>query len=420
MFKRFLLFSFILILFIGCFSTPSARAAGDVGIFMDGVEVSIDSSPQITQSRVMVPFRAVAESMGVAVIWDADMRTVTANGLYGQVVMQIDNSTATVGGVEHTLDSPPVIHDSRTLIPLRFFSESLGAQVEWRQDTRDVYITSPLSQMEVMGYYALGDGATSSWTDLFGKQYPEHNPNRTGLFSRVILGWYGLDSSGALLTQTNSGYVRPEGWENVLSALDQYGIAGDMMVFMSDGNYEVTSLLESEAAMQRAVDNIAREAQAYSGVNLDLEGLGMSQTGEELLQVRNSFNQFVSLLSSQLKDSGKKLSLSLHPLNSSFAGYDYATLGRLADSLIIMAYDYTPVGQPEPVERVREAVRLALEQVGPEKVVLGISLASENQSTLPGKISIAKANNLKGIALWRLGIVGDGNFSVLNNHVVRR
>lgn len=313
--------------------------------------------------------------------------------------MQIDNTIATVGSVGYTLDSPPAIFDGRTIIPLRFFGESLGAQVEWHPDTHSVYLTSPPREMVVIGYYALGDDRTSSWVELFGRPYPDHTAGKTGLFSRVIVGWYGLNAEGALLRQTRSGFVRPQRWEDALSTLEHYGIPADMMVHMADGRYEVTALLENQQAMQRAVQEIVQEVHIYSGVNLDIEGLGMSQRGEELVQVQQRFNQFVSQLAGELRKQGKGLTLSLHPLNSVYDGYDYAVLSSLSDGIIIMAYDYEAPGEPEPVNKVREAVVLALMHVAPDKLILGISAASENQASLPGKISIAKAYNLKGVAL---------------------
>jgi len=42
-----------------------------------------------------------------------------------------------------SFDVPPVIHEDRTLVPLRFISESLGAAVDWDEESRIVYIAAP-------------------------------------------------------------------------------------------------------------------------------------------------------------------------------------------------------------------------------------------------------------------------------------
>jgi S1-C subfamily serine protease len=57
------------------------------------------------------------------------------------VNMQIGNKTAYVDGVPVSLDVPPQIINGRTLVPIRFVSENLGAEVNWDSDTKTVTIT---------------------------------------------------------------------------------------------------------------------------------------------------------------------------------------------------------------------------------------------------------------------------------------
>ncbi|MCD7777276.1 MAG: hypothetical protein LUH47_02075 [Clostridiales bacterium] len=61
------------------------------------------------------------------------------------IIMQIDNSTATVNGVETEIepgeDVSPIISEGRTLVPLRFLAESLGFEVEWDAETQQITIT---------------------------------------------------------------------------------------------------------------------------------------------------------------------------------------------------------------------------------------------------------------------------------------
>ncbi len=46
-----------------------------------------------------------------------------------------------LGRVRYTLQTPPQIKDSRTFVPLRFISENLGYKVEWNGETREITIT---------------------------------------------------------------------------------------------------------------------------------------------------------------------------------------------------------------------------------------------------------------------------------------
>ncbi len=57
------------------------------------------------------------------------------------VNMQIGNKTAYVDGVPVSLDVPPQIINGRTLVPIRFVSENLGAEVGWDSNTKTVTIT---------------------------------------------------------------------------------------------------------------------------------------------------------------------------------------------------------------------------------------------------------------------------------------
>lgn len=72
-----------------------------------------------------------------------------------------------------------------------------------------------------------------------------------------------------------------------------------------------------------------------------------------------------------------------------------------------MAYDYLQEKKvPEPMSLVDEGIRLALQQVSKDKLILGISVYSENESSVNSKVGLAKRYGLKGIAIWRLGLIG--------------
>jgi len=146
-------------------------------------------------------------------------------------------------------------------------------------------------------------------------------------------------------------------------------------------------------------------------VNLDFEGLGWRDDDGKLVTVKNNFTQFVTLLASELKKDNLSLTLTLHAPNSAYQGYDYQALGKQADRIIIMAYDYGT--KPEPVDLVIEAVERARSVVPSEKLVLGISIPGETPESLRTKIGIAKRYKLNGIALWRLGLLTDEMWKVI-------
>jgi len=65
------------------------------------------------------------------------------------IVLQIGNSTFTVNGVQNTLDSPPIIKNSRTLLPIRAVVEALGGTVGWDPTERKVTVSLGSTTIEL-------------------------------------------------------------------------------------------------------------------------------------------------------------------------------------------------------------------------------------------------------------------------------
>lgn len=414
--KRILSTLFLaLILIAGQPLAAAVQGQDAISVLVDGSPLNLDVSPVIQNDRTLVPFRAIAEAMNINVQWDNQSRTVNASDGTISVRMQINNRTAYINNLPTTLDAAPQITNERTLIPLRFFSEAFNCQVDWDAALRKVSVTSPAKAMTVIGFYALGDSKTSSWTDLFSQPYPATATGNTGILSELAFGWYSVDKDGNLLTKSRTGWQRPDGWENVMKAAGDYNLKSEMVIHVTDGDNTITNLLNNPSAMSQAAQAIGKEARQYYGVNLDFEGLGFNDSGEQLKQVQQHFTDFINLLDQELKSNNTRLTLTLHAPNSAYPGYDYHALGKIADRIIIMAYDYG--SKPEPLNQVKQAVEMAKASVPAHKLILGISAPSETAESIKGKIDIAKRYNLNGIALWRLGVIDDGMWETLGNNV---
>ena len=129
------------IMIISCFSCVSF-ADSEIKIIVDGNALTMDQNPIIVEGRTLVPLRAIFEALGAKVEWDD--ATKTATGVLGAttVSLQINNTVAKVNGKDVTLDVPAQIVNSRTLVPVRFISESLGCKVDWEDATKTVTIAS--------------------------------------------------------------------------------------------------------------------------------------------------------------------------------------------------------------------------------------------------------------------------------------
>lgn len=116
-------------------------SVGSLIAHMDGQIVTLDSPPVIVNGRTLVPLRPIIEGLGGAITWVPETRSVEVwfNGT--TLLLQIGNRTAVVNGEAVIMDVPAAIMNSRTMLPVRFVSEHLGADVQWEQLTKTVTIT---------------------------------------------------------------------------------------------------------------------------------------------------------------------------------------------------------------------------------------------------------------------------------------
>ncbi len=423
--KKFITYILTAALTAVLFVSPAA-ATQTSKVYIDNVQLST-AQPEFKNGSMALPFRAAAEAIGVKVDWEASQKKITATNGNKVVVLQIGKINATVDGTTVKLPFAPYLAQQGTMIPARFFASTFGCQVNWNQAEASAYIVTPVKKMTVVGYYGLGSGATSSWEDLFTTKYPETAVGNTGLISDLALAWYTLDSQYNLVSNdTVSGWKKPEGssWTYVIDAASKYNMSTEMTILSTDDtNQSLYSLLKDSATVEKVTDSIVNEASAYKGVNLDFEGLGLNESSSELQAVKDSYTAFVKKLSDKLKAKGLNLTLTLPAINSWYKGYDYAALGKIADRIIIMAYDYNDSANrtsPEPVNKVMEAVEKAKALVSADKLVLGINADHETENTINDKVGIAKRYGLKGIAIWRLGLVTNEMWSKLGETVTAK
>lgn len=137
------IFSIITIfLMIFTLQTSVFAANDDITVTVDGSVVFFDQPPVIIDGRTLVPMRFIFNKLGADVEWDSE--TSTATGTLDGVVVKIQNQNniMTKNGVEIVLDVPAQIINDRTLVPVRAISEAFGCLVDWNNDTRTVVIAT--------------------------------------------------------------------------------------------------------------------------------------------------------------------------------------------------------------------------------------------------------------------------------------
>ncbi len=150
--------------------SPAVQAAGPaVTVLVNGKKIAFpDQQPFIdANKRTLVPVRFVSEALNAVVDWETASNTVTIVQGDKNIKLRIGENKALINGGYRSFDTRAVLKNGRTMVPLRFVSEVLGAKVEWVAKTNTVRIT-------VNNGYTL-----PSKTDLGIELLPENdNPNK--------------------------------------------------------------------------------------------------------------------------------------------------------------------------------------------------------------------------------------------------
>lgn len=187
---------------------------------------------------------------------------------------------------------------------------------------------------------------------------------------------YGFTAAGELLP--------PEPWndEPLIAAALSSGVRPILTLtpFGADGlfnNMLISELLADGQAQERLnaemLDTL--RAKGYWGVDVDFEYI--------LAEDRDRFSEWVGELAELLHANGYTLSVAVAPKTYAeqpgllYQGQDWAALGAVADSILVMTYEwgYTySAPQPiAPLDWVRRVVEYAVTEIPREKIDLGIA-----------------------------------------------
>ena len=102
-------------------------------MFVNDKSYEKDAAPVIMNDRTLVPIRFVTESLGGEVKWNAETKEVT-------LVIDGKEIKMTIGkNLEKYGVAPEIIND-RTYVPIRFVADELGSEVNWNEETKEITI----------------------------------------------------------------------------------------------------------------------------------------------------------------------------------------------------------------------------------------------------------------------------------------
>ena len=111
--------------------------------------IALDAVPEIPAGtgRTFLPIRPIVESLGGQISWfEADRRVEIRSG-ENNISLWLGNHNALVNGqtvqIDQQVDVVPYVSRGRTMLPLRFIAEALGAEVLWSWKTQGITIVYP-------------------------------------------------------------------------------------------------------------------------------------------------------------------------------------------------------------------------------------------------------------------------------------
>lgn len=130
------------------------NANQDIKLILDDVDITNLSKPVLRDSRTLVPVRFISESLGAEVKWNGDNQTVYIQKGEKNVLLRIGSRLIEYNNGENynISDTPIEIINEKTYIPIRLVSNALGVGIKWEENSRSVIISSK-EESKISSFY---------------------------------------------------------------------------------------------------------------------------------------------------------------------------------------------------------------------------------------------------------------------------
>ncbi len=98
--------------------------------------VSLEAAPIIKSNRTFVPLRVIAEAFGAEVGYDEKTKKVTVKNEGRTLELTQDDKKLMIDGKEKLMDVAPFVSNARVMVPVRFVAEELGFKVTAIRDAQ--------------------------------------------------------------------------------------------------------------------------------------------------------------------------------------------------------------------------------------------------------------------------------------------
>ncbi len=114
--------------------TEISFRVGESTLLINGREVTVETPYIAGEGTTLVPLRVITEAFGAEVLWEGETKTITLNYPDVTIILKIGNTEVKVNDHTEKLPVPPALSPNGvTMVPLRFISETFGAEVSYKE-----------------------------------------------------------------------------------------------------------------------------------------------------------------------------------------------------------------------------------------------------------------------------------------------
>ena len=177
-----------------------------------------------------------------------------------------------------------------------------------------------------------------------------------------------------------------------------------------DGRFSnelISTVINNPVAVENLINNLlaVMVQRGYLGLDIDFEYIKAED--------REAFVEFVTSVTNRMNAEGYTVSVDLAPKTSAnqpgllYEGKDYRALGAVANSVLVMTYEwgftYGPPMAVSPINKVRQVLDYAVTEIPPEKMNMGIPNYGYDWP-LPFERGVTRARTLGNVEAVQLAI----------------
>ncbi|MUG47844.1 copper amine oxidase N-terminal domain-containing protein [Paenibacillus woosongensis] len=326
--------------------TPSIYASG-VRVSVDGRNVQfLDEHPYVDQrfNLTMVPLAFISDKLGAATEWDGKLKQITISLNRDTVILVIGDHHALVNGKRVDFDGAAVLKNGRTMVPLRFISEALHANVEWQPKHKLVSIMS-----------SVGNVPKGTW--IWDTHFIKQDQEKMISFAKMkgVTSIY-LQVNRDIDSMIYEEFIRKAKREGILVE----ALEGRPEWVYKSGQEDIQKFIEWVKTYNSSVGPEA----SFTGLHFDIEPYALDEWTKVNKVILESWMDNLRLIEKETKGSGLQITMDVpYWLNTVHVpGTNYSMSAWLLekfDCLVIMNYRNHALGDNGIVENAQDMLREA-------------------------------------------------------------